>query len=305
MWQLVAGFTAVLLVLSAAIGLARYPRPIMGIVLGLLLAIPTAGLVAYAAIPGPSPELDSRSELAFIPVLAGLGAGVWMLVWMRRRRAALTLSSVERLSNGAVVMWAGVVVGVSDLLSLFEPGFAIANLVLNAAWVLLWVPRPLRRLTSERSVEIKAPRTKVFAFVAEPSNWPLYVEDLVSVTVRPQRPLATGSVISQVQRYQSGIRGPRLLPEMIETTLVVSLVIPGELIRQQVADRPSNETAFEFADSDGGTRITTRASAVVPFRLAVFGAILATRSQRSARRAKAERTLARLKALLEPPPPAR
>lgn len=298
-WQLAAAFIAFTFVVLGAVAVLRYPRPIMGVLLVLLLGLPTVGLATYAVDPGPPPDPGPLLWLAFIPAVGGLVAGAWMLVFMTSRRESLTMANLELLSNGTLVVYGGAMLAVADFLALWQPAFAIADVALNAVWVLLWVPRRLRTSAVASTVEIAAPRARVYSFVADPANWPRYQENVVSVAVRPPGPLAPGSEVSVTQRYESGIRGPRLLPGAITTNSIVDSVEPDRAISMHISGRPASTSTTEFADSDGGTTITTRARAVAPFRMAVFGALLELRAQRSARLARARRNLEALKGLLE------
>jgi hypothetical protein len=151
-------------------------------------------------------------------------------------------------------------------------------------------------------VDIAAPRSRVYDFIADPLNWPRYQEAAVSVSVQPPGPLAVGSEVKVKSRYESHVRGPRMLPDIIETTSIVTRLEPGRSIGMQIANQPSSTATTEFDDAGGGTRISTRAHSLVPYRLAVFGALIEMRYQRGKRLARAQRNLARLKAILEADP---
>lgn len=300
-WQLTAGFLAAILVLIGAVSLVRYSRPVMLVILGFVLVIPAAGWAAYAIVPGPPPHPGLLLWLAFIPAIAGLAVGVWMLAWMSARRDALTFANIELLSNGTLVVYASLILALSDVLALWQPAWAIANVCVSAAWLLAWLPRRVRETRIESSVEIDAPLARVYSFLLDPSNWPLYQDGVELVAVRPPGPLAAGSEVVMRQRYESHVRGPRMLPEVIETASVISDVKPERVLTMHLADRPASTATFEFAASGDGTTVTSRARSVAPYRLAVFGGLIELRTQRGERRARARRSLARLKALLESP----
>ena len=297
--QLAAGFLAATFALLALIGFLRYPRPLMVVVVALLLGIPIAGLAAYAVTPGPAPHPGPLLWLAFIPAVAGVAAGVWMLAWMSRRRSSLTFANLELLSNGTLISYGGLILGISDVLALWQPVWAIANLCVNAAWILLWVPRRLRLSIIESSVEIGAPLARVYSYIADPSNWPSYQEDVVSVVIEPAGALEVGSQVTVTQRYQSGVRRPRMLPDTITTLSMVDEVVGDRVLSMHLAGRAAARSRMEFAETPAGTRITTSARALAPFQMAVFGALVELRTQRGARLARARRNLERLKQLLE------
>jgi len=194
------------------------------------------------------------------------------------------------------------VLGISDLLGLWQPAWAAANVCLNAAWVLAWIPRRLRTSATETAVEIAAPLARVYSFIADPANWPAYQEDIVSVSVRPAGSLAPGTEVSVTQRYESGVRGPRMLPDTITTTSVVDEVTADAALSMHLAERPASRSRLEFSQTGAGrTRIATTAHVVVPFRFAVFGAVVELWFRRGERAAKAQRNLERLKRILEAP----
>jgi uncharacterized protein YndB with AHSA1/START domain len=201
-----------------------------------------------------------------------------------------------------LVAFGGLVLALSDVVALWRPWFAVANLLLNMGWAAFWIPRRPRESKIESSVDIKAPRSRVYEFIADPLNWPRYQEGLVSVVVQPPGALAVGSEMKVKSRYESHVRGPRMLPDIIETASITMAVEPGRSISMQIANRPSSTVTTSFEDAGAGTRITTRAYSLAPYRLAVFGALIELRSQRGERLARAQRSLARLKAILEADP---
>jgi hypothetical protein len=302
-WQVTAGFLAAILVFIGVVSLVRYSRPVMLIILGFVLLIPAAGWAAYAFVPGPTPNPGPLLWLAFIPAIAGLAAGMWMLAWMSARRDALTFANIELLSNGTLVVYAAVIIAISDVLALWQPVWAIANVGVSILWMLAWTPSRLRETRIESAVDIKAPVARVYGFLANPHNWPAYQEGLEVVAVRPPGPLAAGSEVVLRQRYDSHIRGPRLLPEVIETTSVVSALTPDRELTTHLAGRPQSTATLEFSATTEGTTVRSVARSLAPYRLAVFGALIELRTQRGERRARAQRSLARLKELLEQLPP--
>ncbi len=302
-WRFTAGLLAITLVAIASVGVWRYTRPVMFVWIGLLIAIPAAGFAAYALVPGPVPDLRRPFWLvAFIPTIAALVATVWIAIWMVAQRRALQMRSLQLASIGMLVTFEGIVLAISDVMTLWEPGFAAANIALNAAWVLVWIPRRLRTTEARTAVEIAAPRGKVFAFLANPGNWPLYQEGTLAAEARPAGPLAAGSEIVTQRTYSTPVRGPRFLPTVLETHWLVTWLEPDAGIAMTMTSQPpQNETAFRFTDSAAGTRLDVRATGLVPYRLAVLGVVIENSSTWSERMAIANRNLARLKGLLEEP----
>ncbi len=303
-WQLTAGFLAAILVFIGAMSLVRYSRPVMLVILGFVLLIPAAGWAAYAIVPGPEPHLGPVLWLAFIPAVLGLAVGVWMLAWMSARRDALTFANIELLSNGTLIVYAALIVALSDVLALWQPAWAIANVCASALWLLAWAPPRLRETRIDSSVEINASVARVYSFLVDPMNWPRYQDGLEVVAVRPAGPLAAGSEVVLRQHYDSHIHGPKMLPEVIETASVVSSVTPERELAMHLANRPASTATFAFAAAgEGRTTLRSVAQSVAPYRLAVFGALIELRTQRGERQVRAQRSLARLQELLEDQPP--
>src|SRR5262249_14814468 len=123
-WQLTAGFLAAMLVLVGVGAYIRYTRPVMLVVLGFIIAIPTLGWAGYAVVPGPVPEPGGLLWLAFVPAIAGVAVGAWMLAFMAARRSALTFETIELLSNGTLFVYGALVLALSDVLALWQPAFA-------------------------------------------------------------------------------------------------------------------------------------------------------------------------------------
>jgi uncharacterized protein YndB with AHSA1/START domain len=235
-----------------------------------LVAIPIAAFAIYALGTDPPPRATALTWLAFVPVLIAFGAGISMILFMARARATLTGSALRFLSNGTAVVWGGVVLGISDLVYLYEPVLAVGNLVLNAAWVVFWIPRSPRRVNADSSTEVLAPPARVFAFIAEPANWTLYQEDLELVTARPAGPLAIGSEVTLRMRVPVPVRVPRWTPSSVETRAVITEVVPDRLIALREAERPENMVTIELEPVKGGTRVVSRAPCS-PFGLPCLG----------------------------------
>jgi uncharacterized membrane protein len=213
-------------------------------------------------------------------------------------RGPLSAARLQSVGLATLVLWQGIVVAISAFLAQWQPAFAVANLAVDVCWILLWIPRRARELRSEASVEIAAARARVYSFLADPTNWPRYDADLVSVTVHPPGALAAGSEVTQVRRYERAVRGPAMLPDTVEARSVVIGVRVGESIATEGRDGAARST-LRFADQDSGTRVVTQLRVTVPLRVALLGGVIALHAERDKRRTKARENLARLKAILE------
>jgi hypothetical protein len=297
-WQLTAGVLAAVFAVLGAGAFVRTKGPLVAVMVGLLLAVPFAGFMAYSIVPGRKPDLDAML-VAWIPASIALAGGVAVVASVAGRRP-LTAPRLVAAGIGTVVLWEGVVVAVSIVLAQWQPAYAVANIALNAVWLAVWLPSGLRGVGGETTVEILAPKARVFEFLARPSNWPQFDEDAVSATVRPSGDLAVGTEIVQVRRYEAAIRGPRMLPDTVEVVAVVTGLVPEESIATRSA-AGSATAEYAFAGTAAATALTIRGRVTVPYRAAILGAAIVLWSQRASRAAKARRNLARLKALLEQP----
>jgi polyketide cyclase/dehydrase/lipid transport protein len=297
--QLAAGFIAAVLLVIGAAALIRSRSIYVLVAFGLLVALPLLGLVTYAIAPRPTLDFGMLIDFAFVPALLALSAGTFA-VGASINRGPLSPNRLTGLGIAYVVLWLGIVLAISAFIAVWEPAFAIANLVLNAAWICFWAIPGTRSTSGASSIEINAPRDRVFAFMGDASNWPRYDEQLVSATSRPPGALRQGSRVTEVRKYDSPVRGPRMLPTTIEVQTEVIEVEPGVSITARDGRRVVTSRT-DFTDSAHGTVLSIGVRIKIPFHQAFLGAMLLFRSQRAARRARAERNLARLKELLEQP----
>jgi hypothetical protein len=302
-WRLTAGVVAAAFVLIGVFGMVRLTRMAMLVLVLSFLLVPVLGLATYAIYPVPVQDL-SVIFLAF--PFAGIAFAALLGSFLLRIQAGSspTFAEVHRRIPLFLVAWPSLVAAVSVFVYLFEPAFAVANAAVTAAWFLLWVPRVTRRSDRESSYEIAATPDRVYAFVTEAANWPLYNPGVESVTVQPPGPIAVGSRITFRQRVAyPGLRGPRLmLPSTLDLTSEVTALDTDRLLATRRVDLPDSSDVVELTSLAGGrTLVTGRAHNVLPYRYAVVGArVSALLSRESLQKLVAERQ-AKLKHLLEQP----
>ena len=300
--QLVAAFLALVFFGLFVLGLVRFSRVPMLVMLLSLLGIPTVGFAVYAVTGG---AISSPNVITFALAFAffGLAVVVVSVILSATAGPARTFGSMHRALPLTLLFWPCAVAAITGLVFFLEPWFAVVNLAANAVWFTIWVPRPFRTVGSHAVYTIAAPREKVFAFITDPANWPLYNPDVVSATVRPAAPLATGSEILMRQRVQyAGLRGPRLLlPETVDVTALVTELVPGEVFSNRRTDGPDASDCIRLASEDGKTVVTTTAHALLPYRYAILGARLEMALNRERAAAVRRRRQARLRELLEQP----
>ena len=300
--QLVAAFIALVFFGLFVLGLVRFSRLSMLVILLSLLGIPTVAFAVYAVAGG---AISSPNVINFALPFAFFSLAVLVVSVILRATAgpARTFGSMHRALPLTLLFWPCAVAAITGLVFFFEPWFAVANLAANAVWFFIWIPRPFRSVGSHAVYTIAAPRDKVFAFVTDPANWPLYNPDVVSATARPAAPLATGSEIVMRQRLRyTGLRGPRLLlPEMVDVSALVTELVPGEVFSNRRTDGPEASDSIRLASHDGKTVVTTSAHAVFAYRYAVLGARLEMALNRETTAAARRERQARLRELLEQP----
>ena len=299
--QLIAAIFAALLILVGVIGIVRLTNVTMVILLFSFLAIPTLGLIAYVIAPRPPMPVDFvYLSLPFaLAALIAFSAGMLLALIGRKTPR---FSSMHRRVPLVLIAWPCVVMAISGMVAIFEPGFAAANLAANGVWFLLWLPRPMRRVNTTNSYELAASPARVFDLVSQPTNWPLYNKSLEAATVTPPGQLAVGSLITLRHHVEyPGLRGPRMLvPKSIDLTSVVTRLVPNQVLATRRTDLPdsSDETVLT-PTADGGTRITGRAMNVLAYRYAVLGTRVGVWRDRAKVQAAVKERQERVRALLE------
>jgi hypothetical protein len=301
-WQLTAVAVAVVFVIISVVAVLRLQQlPTVVLVLSLM-AIPTLGLVAFALNPQPISNFDAVAValpfigIAFVLLLANLALRM-------SSRSTQSFAAMHRRVPLFLIAWPCIVAAISVFIYLFEPAFAIANVAVNAAWFATWLPRGVRRHGASTSYVIAAPRSRVFAYISDPSHWTQYNPGIESVSVNPAGPLAVGSEITFRQRVAyPGLRGPRmLLPSAIEMKSRVTRIEAGVMIATRRVDLHDSSDSVELADVDGRTQVTTKVQNVLSYRYAVLGMRLAVVLNRRRLMATVAGRQAKLKQLLEEP----
>jgi len=298
--QLAAGFMAAVFVVIGALGIMRLTRVMTAVLVVSLLAIPTAGFVVYAIDPKPLGTDLNLILLAFPFLGVGFAAAIVSLAERLPRRPTQSFRSVQRSAVATVVVWGCLVAAISDLLLVFEPEFAAFNLYANGLWLIGWLPTSSRHRRSEAAFEIAAPPERVFSIIANPTNWPLYVPEIEQALLAG--PLAAGSRVTVRRRVDlRGLRGPRLtVPDAVETSAEIVSVEPSRRIVSRSLDIQATTTT-ELDSVPGGTRLTTMYDGVVPYRLALLGAVVEVWVTAGRRNVETLRSQQRLKELLEQP----
>jgi len=298
-WRGAAGALAVVLPLAAMTRLMFSRRLAVAVLLLQLLLVPEIALLAFAAGAGEWPRSRSWIPIAVFVAVCELVffAVAFMNLRLRSNLTTATLTLVDRFDHRALLATTLMVLALSGILLVFDPWFAVLNLVANAAWVGVWIPRRWRTIEYEQSVvEINAPPHRVFAFATDPANWPQCRSDVEVVSVVPPGPLATGTRYT-LRRRLGTVRAGRQL-ELV-TGYVVTDLVPAKRYAVMTVERPLELGVVEFDGTGSGTRITLHFHGVTRLAQAVSGTRFTIARDLAARHAVDAERYARLKELVE------
>lgn len=302
-YQFFAGVLAILLVVVWVVLILRNRWWGVLVLSTLSFALPALGLAVYAIAPGPSPSQAALLVLAAVLYLVGLVLLGWRFTFGRRWRSSTliyTAASETKRNLRGVAGRAFLVVWLSGLLFLIEPGLAIANLAINAAWMAIWIPRRWRTRQVQNSVQIAVAPERAFEFVTNPKNWPRYNPDLELVAVTPDGPLVAGS------EYVTRTVIPKPLQttshRQVESRHRVSAMAPGSSYTVTWSDQPGLVSRTDFVPVDSGTRITNTRTMTVSFLEASIGVTLNLPRALAVAREMEDQRNARLKEALEQAP---
>ncbi len=169
--------------------------------------------------------------------------------------------------------------------SLFLLGF-------SAGWVLLWLPRRMRRLGFRSTVDVRCTPQDAYAFISNPNNWHLYVPGL-ELREPVEAPVHIGTVIP--------LRMSRVREIPLEGEEEVIAYEPAWRFATRSRDDPGGGTGtYTFQPVTILTRIEYAYRADVPLTIALIGEAgvgrwLLIRNMRKNR----DRAMNRIKDLLE------
>lgn len=302
-YQVLSAALAMLLILAWAVLVLRYRWWGVFVLSGLSFALPAVGFGVYAIRPGKSPADAAVAVFVALLCVAMLVALAWRFTLGRRHRSdPLIYSGANETGQygRALARRAFLVLWLSGLLFLVEPGIAIANVALNGAWMALWIPRRLRTREVQNSVQISVPRELAFGFITDPNNWPLYRDDTELIEVVPDGSLAMGTEFVARTLIPESLRTTS--HRQIETRFRVTAIVPGSSYTVTSVDQPGNVSRTDFAPVGSGTLITNAHGMTVPYPQAIQGVMLNLPRALSATRQMDDRRMARLKEILEMAP---
>jgi hypothetical protein len=196
-WQIVAGITAVALVLTGASLLRKSRRPNRVLFVLLLVPIPAAGFASYALAPGSPPKFTVVTVVTSILIVLGVSPALYSHIETKgwRGGGTKTIKDVRTVNRYLLARRACGLLGVIGFLFMFEPGFAYSNLAVILVWIAIWIPPRTRVISYEFSGEVRADAQTTFRFMTEPPNWSLHSRTEI-VGADPDGPIAAGTVIT-------------------------------------------------------------------------------------------------------------
>jgi hypothetical protein len=298
--QIFAGAIAVALTLLVVVSIIRWRLPSATAIFLLIFAVPAAAFATYAIRSGPAPNLTAVAVLAVILYAAGVVVVAYGIVRRLRRGKPsvwVMVTDARRQMAGLIARWL-LVLWISALVFLFEPAFAIANLAVNALWMVAWLPRRFRTWSSRVETDITAPPERVFEFVSDVRNWKLYRDDVELLSVKPDGPLASGSEYVARVAIPESMR--RTSYRAIEGRCRVADMVPGQSFAIRLLDQDSMvRTVVEPTVS--GTRLSRTTQTTMGLLRAWSADMFNNRAMYRAMRPREQRNNQRLKQLLEAP----
>lgn len=293
---------AVVLALAMGAFLVRslLRRNIPSIVWALQIGlVPSAGFTFYAVSPAPSFNELGEVFLAVAIVLLAI-ATIWSsrLSRVSWGTEPVSTAAVARVARIQLALKAGAVLAASSYLALFEPLFAVINLLANAAWAAAWTAPATRILTSEGSIRVAEARAAVWSFLVDPENLGRWRPELQEIHVTPDGPLQAGSRIDAVRSVPLARPWQGKTEMNMTMSLVVSAFEAGSSYTTRQLYAPARTTT-RLSDAGAGTDIAVTSKYGWSMARAIAGEALAPSKVRAGGDAILARSLTQLKQLLE------
>ena len=218
---------------------------------GLLLILALAGvLIVIVDLPGPPGNAGSRVSGGVAVVLGLVGASLFATVQSAGAKPTNRIDerSTERNHALLAIGIACAIAGFSVIIALAVPVTALIILAVAAAWVLVWWPRQMRRLSTTTGVVIERDPEVVFAFLSDFRTQLTYVPFVGSVEKLTDGPIGLGTQFRTRTRLPKGVyEGVEQITDYQPTTRYASTLI---------SSRHPNSGTATFEPAPGGTRVT-------------------------------------------------
>src|SRR5690242_294900 len=300
-WQLLAAFVAVTIPIVCLARLTQTRRPTILILMAQVALIPEVAFAWYALAPSGTPSVQLLGPAVALFYGGAIAAVIWRAVeGSRLRQPVITLDTLDRQHVAALVTRWVIIVMISGVALGFVPWLGILNLIANAAWTAIWIPRSSRSTEVRFHYEISVAPAVVFEFVSDTANWPRYREDFVSA--RPPGRLTVGTEVVTRHRVVWYTRRTENLAKFVEVRSTVTSLVRDRLIELSVVGRPYQTASSELAPARGGAAVTTVSRGALTFPQAAVGYRFELAKILATSRDDLERSASRLKQILETPP---
>jgi hypothetical protein len=298
LYQIVAALAALFLFGLLVFGIVRRPNATYLSLLMRGVLIPAAAFAWYALFPV---DLSLETPITWIGIsliMAGLLLGHFnqRLVFGMRGSVASARLLKRQVLVGVVAIYISIL-GISGVLWIFEPAFAVANVALSLAWAAVWIPERFRRATGVVSVDVEAEPARAWDLMLDPDQRDRYQVNVMDYSVEPPGPLHLGSRITA--RLRVPLRRPIAGSKefSIEWPYLVTDFVPGSTFTISALET-QEITRTELTPVGSGTRITI--SSYVGYSILVGIAGSALEMKRSMRQtlSNQQSSLVALKALL-------
>jgi hypothetical protein len=293
-------FLAIFLVVVAAVYFVRrvfIARNLAFLVaFAQVIAIPGAGVVFYVFEPTDVPD-STWFAIAGVG-MAFIALGIRIVTGGRAERRppdhVWTSDELGRGSRMALVIRALEGGGFTTLVFGLEPAFALANLVVNAAWVALCLPYRLRESTAENSIDIDASPAAVWRVMTDPSLGVWKTDRVIQMESVPAGSLRLGTKILSVSRTTLTRPWRGLNEILVRSESEVIEFVEGSSFTARSSDGSAWTRRDVAANGAGSTvRMASRFRSTIPG--AILGRALEIRSGMRGYTEIAQQMLAKLK----------
>jgi hypothetical protein len=145
----------------------------------------------------------------------------------------------------------------ASMAAIASPLIALLLLGLVAAWIVVWIPRRIRRRRSHGDFEVRCSPSRAFEFVSDRRNVPRYVDEIEISELLTPLPIGVGS------RFLERVRLPEMDDPLLGTTpsgvmevqeQIVAFDPPGRLGLEIIGSRKSGDV-WTFAQAGGLTTV--------------------------------------------------
>jgi hypothetical protein len=233
------------------------------------------------------------AEILWLPALVLFAGTIWLSdaagrkVRHKESGTPVRVADFEASNRAGALGFGALILASSAVAASFEWRVGLALLIVAAGWLLIWIPKAMRRVELRWEIEAACSPQAAFDLVGDPRNWSSYFTELTADTL--DGPIHQGSVIKAQLTRKDG--------RVVQAEERVIEYEPGRRFATAIAGTPREVTgSYDFEPVPGGTRIVYTYRSVLPVATALLGIRLEVGRKVRARR---RRGMARMKEILE------